>query len=82
MDERRARDQRIGDVAGLQRVVRAAVGEETALAGRIDERDEPPGLKLGVAGKMRRDPARREPRRLALDVRRADAGDEIDADAE
>ena len=65
-----------------KRLVRAAVGEEAALAVRIDERDEPPGLMLSVADEVRCYAHRLEPRRLALDVRRADAGDEIDLDAE
>ena len=45
-------DQRIRDVAGSKRLVRAAVGEEAALAVRIDERDEPPGLMLAVADEV------------------------------
>ena len=82
MDERRARDQRVGDVGGGKRLVRAAVGEEAALAARVDQRDEPAGLALRVAGEMRRHARPCEPRRLALDVGGADAGDEIDLDAE
>ena len=44
MDERRALDQRVRDVAGFERFVGAAVGEEAAFAVGVDEGDEPPGL--------------------------------------
>ena len=68
MDERRALDQRVGDVAGFERIVGAAVGEEATLAVRVDEGHEPPGLMLKIADEMRRNPDRFEARRFALDV--------------
>ena len=82
MNDRRGRDQRIGNVAGFERFIRATVGEKAAFAVSVDERDEPSGLKLGVADEMGRDPDRREPRRLALKVGGADASDEVDRRAE
>ena len=79
MDERRALDQRVRDVARFERFVGAAIGEETAFAVRVDERDQPPGLMGSIADEMRRNADRLEARCLAFDVGGADAGDEIDA---
>ena len=82
MDHRRSGDQRVGDVAGFERVVGAAIGEEAAFAACVDERDEPPGRPLGVAGEPRRDANGLEPRRLAWRVGGPDAADEIGPDPE
>ena len=82
MDLRRPGDQRIGNVGARKRLVGAAVGEEAALAGRIDERDEPAGRTVRVGGEMGRDASLDQPRRFGRDVRRADARDEVDGDAE
>ena len=82
MDERRLNDKRIGDVAGLERFVGAAVGEETALAIRVDQSHQSPSLAARIADKMRRDPDRFESRCFALDVYGAEAGDEVDLHAE
>ena len=75
-------DQRIGDVVGLQRVVRAPVSEEAAFAVWINERDEPAGLMLRVSGEPWGHADRLEPRRLTLHVGRAHPADEVDRDAE
>ena len=62
MDERRALDQRVWDVAGFELFVGAAIGEETAFAVRVNERDQPPGLMGSIADEMRRDADRFEAR--------------------
>ena len=80
MDERCSRNQRVGDVGGLERIVGAPVGEEAAFAVCIDQRNQPSSLERSVGGEPRRHARILEARRLALDVGRADAGDEIDAD--
>ena len=82
MDERRLSDKRIGDVAGFERFVGAAVGEEAALAIRIDQRHQSPSLAARIADKMRRDADRFESRCFAVDVGGGDAGDEVDLHAE
>ena len=58
---------------GFERFVGAAIGEEAALAVRVDERDQPPGFVVRIADEMRRDADRLEARRLAFDVGGADA---------
>ena len=66
-----------------KREIGAAVGEEAALAARLDERDQPAGLAARVAGEMRRRRRRARSRAgLAATVGGADAGDEIDRGAE
>ena len=79
---RGARDQRVGNVGRCQRLVGAAVGEEAALAVRVDQRDEAPGRPLGVGHEMRGHARGLEARRLGLEVGRAEAGDEIDREPE
>ena len=54
VDHRRAFDQRVGKIARAKREIGAAVGEETALAARLDQRDQPPGLAARVADEVRR----------------------------
>ena len=81
MDKRRAFDQRVRDVAGFERFVGAAIGEEAAFTVRVDECDQPPGLMGSIADEIRRDADRLEPRRLAFDVGGPDARDKIDARA-
>ena len=49
VDVRSAVDQTVGNVGGLDHVIRAPVGEEAALAVGIDERHQPPGLMLEIA---------------------------------
>ena len=44
-----------GTSARNERVVGAAVGEEAALAVRVDQSDEPAGRAIRVAGEMGRD---------------------------
>ena len=78
----RAGHERIWNVCGLEAIVGAAVGEETALARRIDERDQPAGRKVRVGRQMRRHARRPEPSRFRLDVGRPDPADEVDGDAE
>ena len=82
VDHRRAVDQRVGQVAHAKREIGAAVGQETALAARFDQRDQSAGLAARVADKMRRDAGALEPRCFAPLVGGADAGDEIDRGAE
>ncbi len=82
MDEVGFLDQRVRDVVRLERLIGAAVREEAALAGRIDEGHKPPGFTFRIADEMRRNSDRLEARRFALRLAGADAGDEVDADAE
>ena len=82
VDERRAFDQRVRDVAGFERFVGAAIGEEAAFAVRVDKRDQPPGLMGSIADEMWCDADRLEARCLAFDIGSADAGDEVDLHAE
>jgi len=79
---RGAGDERVRNVGGPKRFVGAAVGIKAALAVGIDERDEPPGREVRIAREMRRHARFDQPRRLGLDVGRADPRDEIDLSAE
>ena len=65
----------------FQRFVGAAICEEASFAVWVDERDQTPGLMDRVADEMRCDADRLEARCLALEIRSADACDEIDAHA-
>ena len=72
-------DLGVGDVAGFERVVGAAIGEKTAFAIRVDQRNHPPGLSIRIADEIRCNADLHKARRLALDVSGPDARDEIDA---